>query len=72
MFFREEVDLIALTATVSDSGDAIDAESSSTVYADKQSIRQSEFYQAMATGLRPELMFVIRSIDYNWVLIHHS
>jgi SPP1 family predicted phage head-tail adaptor len=39
--------------------------SSRTVYADKKSIRQSEFYQAQATGLKPDLMFVVRSVDYN-------
>ena len=65
MFFRETVDLISKTTSVSAAGDAIDSESTSTVYADKQSIRQSEFYQAMASGLRPEIMFVIRSIDYS-------
>lgn len=39
--------------------------SSRTVYADKKSIRQSEFYQAQATGLKPEIMFVIRSSEYD-------
>ncbi len=35
------------------------------VFADKKSIRQNEFYQASATGLRPEIMFIVRSADYN-------
>lgn len=34
------------------------------VYANKKSVRQSEAYQAAAVGLKPELMFEIRSIDY--------
>jgi SPP1 family predicted phage head-tail adaptor len=38
---------------------------SRTVFADKKSIRQSEFYQSQATGLRPDLMFIVRSVDYN-------
>ncbi|MCI3922492.1 phage head closure protein [Paenibacillus sp. TRM 82003] len=34
------------------------------IYANKKSIRQSEFYQAAANGMKPELMFEVRSIDY--------
>lgn len=65
MFFRETVDLISITQSVNAIGDFVDSESTTTVFADKQSIRQSEFYQAYATGLRPELMFVIRAVDYS-------
>lgn len=36
------------------------------VLADKRSIRQNEFYQAVATGLRPEVMFVVRTVEYTW------
>lgn len=65
MLFRDIINLIEVTPTVNDMGDTIEYESKTEAFADKQSIRQSEFYQAAATGLRPELMFVIRSIDYN-------
>jgi len=65
MFFRETVDLVNITQTINAIGDFVDTETTSTVFADKQSIRQSEFYQAYATGLRPEIMFVIRQIDYS-------
>ena len=65
MFFRETVDLVNITQTTNAIGDFVDTETTSTVFADKQSIRQSEFYQAYATGLRPEIMFVIRQIDYS-------
>lgn len=34
------------------------------VFANKKSVRQNEFYQAQALGLRPELMFEIRSFEY--------
>lgn len=34
------------------------------VYANRRSIRQSEFYQAAMTDLRPEIMFEIRSAEY--------
>ena len=36
-----------------------------TVYANKKGVRQSEFYQASATGLKPEMVFEIRSEEYN-------
>ena len=45
-------------------GDLIDTETEKQVFANKKSIRQSEFYQASAQGLKPEIMFEIREIDY--------
>lgn len=65
MFFKDVINLIEITSTINDIGDTIEQENKTEVFADKQSIRQSEFYQAAATGLKPELMFVVRSIDYN-------
>ena len=65
MLFRDVVKLISINVTENDMGDIIETPVEREVFADKQSIRQSEFYQAAATGLRPELMFVVRSIDYN-------
>ena len=65
MLFKEVIKLISITTTENDMGDIIETPVEREVFADKQSIRQSEFYQAAATGLRPELMFVVRSIDYN-------
>lgn len=65
MLWRDKVNLISSTNTVNNMGDVIEVPVSKEVYANKQSIRQTEFYQATATGLRPELMFIIHSIDYN-------
>lgn len=45
-------------------GEVINSKEFRKVYADKQSVRQSEFYQGASTGLKPELMFVIRSIEF--------
>lgn len=45
-------------------GDIISTEKFTKVYANKKSIRQTEFYQAQATGLKPELAFEIHSIEY--------
>ena len=65
MLFKEVIKLISVTTTENDMGDIIETPVEREVFADKQSIRQSEFYQAAATGLRPELMFVVRTVDYN-------
>ena len=63
--FRDEIDLITVTPSVNDIGDVISAKKYRRVFANKKSIRQSEFYQAAATGLRPNIMFVIRTLEYN-------
>jgi len=34
------------------------------VFANKKSVRQSEFYQAAGAGLKPELVFEIKSFEY--------
>lgn len=34
------------------------------IYADKKSVRQSEFYQAAATGFKPEIVFEIWEFEY--------
>ena len=34
-------------------------------YVNRLSVRQSEYYDAMNTGLNPELMFEIRTLEYN-------
>lgn len=65
MLFKEVINLISISTTENDTGDMIEVETPRQVFADKQSIRQNEFYQAAATGLKPELMFIIRTIDYN-------
>ena len=65
MLFRDTIDLVSVAYSTNDVGNSAEVETKLTVYADKQSIRQSEFYQAAQTGLKPELMFVIRTIDYN-------
>jgi len=64
MLWREVIYLISVTTTTNDMSDSIEGPIQKQVFANKKSIRQSEFYQAMATGLRPELMFEVKSIDY--------
>lgn len=64
MLFREVINLISITIVENDMGDQIETLVKRQVFADKKGVRQNEFYQAAATGLKPELMFVIRTIDY--------
>lgn len=64
LLFRDEIALIATTSGENDIGDPVTNSTPRQVFANKKSIRQTEFYQAMATGLKPELMFEIRNIEY--------
>ena len=65
MMWRDTIDLVSIAYTINDIGNSVEVETKSTVFANKKSIRQSEFYQAMANGLKPEIMFEVRSIDYS-------
>lgn len=46
-------------------GDFIKNISETMVFAKKKSVRQSEFYQAAANGLKPEITFEIHAFEYN-------
>lgn len=65
MRWSDTIELVPQVPGTSDIGDPIltDGEPRE-VYANKQSVRQSEFYQAAQAGLRPELMFIVRSEEY--------
>jgi SPP1 family predicted phage head-tail adaptor len=54
-----------MTDSANDMGDPIKIlVKRANIFAEKKSIKQSEFYQAMAQGLKPELTFIIRTIEY--------
>jgi SPP1 family predicted phage head-tail adaptor len=64
--FKDIIALISVTDSTNDMGDPIKVQvKREGIFAEKKSIRQSEFYQAMAAGLKPELTFIIRSCEYN-------
>lgn len=46
-------------------GQPVVAENRKKVYAEKESVRQSEFYQAQANGLKPEIVFSIWEHDFS-------
>jgi len=56
--------LISIVDSVNDLGDTIKTPTKREVYADRLSVNQSEFYQAAATGLKPELKFEIQVAEY--------
>jgi len=64
MLFNKVIYLITRSFTTNSKGDSEETLTQRKVYADKKSIRQSEFYQAQATGLKPELAFEVRTVDY--------
>lgn len=50
---------------ITEAGDVTYTETQRWVYADAPSVGQSEFYQAAAAGLKPELKFVLQDwLDY--------
>lgn len=64
MLWRDEITLITVTAGKNAYGEPTETTATKTVRADKQSVRQSEFYQAATAGYKPELVFVIRACEY--------
>lgn len=65
MLFRDVVELLSYPTIKDDLGQDVETDPTSReVFANKRSIRQSEFYQAAVTSFRPDLMFEVRSGEY--------
>lgn len=63
--FKDVITLISTMNGENDMGDPIKVlVRRENVFAEKKSIKQSEFYQAAAVGLKPEITFIIRTIEY--------
>lgn len=56
--------LISTTISKNAIANSITIKTKKETYAEKNSIRQSEHYQAAASGLKPEIMFTIRAEEY--------
>jgi SPP1 family predicted phage head-tail adaptor len=63
--WRDVIQLVGIDYVPNEYGDNTYLKTIANVFANKKSVRQSEFYQALTTGNKPELMFEVRSIDYN-------
>ena len=63
--FDSVISLMKETNTINEYGDTVQTFAERTVFAEVKSIGQSEFYQAEAVGLKPEIKFVIADFaDY--------
>lgn len=65
MMFRDVVTLSAIVETQNTYGEIIETATTKSVMADKQSVKRTEFYQAMTAGFKPEVVFVIKSCEYS-------
>lgn len=59
------IQLVPLTYKTSSDIDTIEEGTPRQVLAEKKSVNRMEFYPAMANGLRPELSFVLWSVEYH-------
>lgn len=57
--YDTQIRLVKETVEVDAYGDQTKTETERIVFADVQSIRQSEFYQAAAVGQKPEIVFLL-------------
>lgn len=64
MMFKDIIILIGVTTKPDEVGDIVEVETEREVFANKKSIRQSEYYQALSVGLKPELTFQVHSYEY--------
>lgn len=66
MEYTEIIYLISKTKKEDDIGNIISSfKTSKKIYAKKQSVRTSEFYNAVQVGLSPQVEFVIKKLNYN-------
>lgn len=63
--FSEVLELIDIVYDGDENGFELSREIKTEVFADKKSIRSSEFYEAQKLGYKLSAMFVIKPYDYN-------
>lgn len=57
--YNEVIKLIAVEEDTNEVGDLVKVKTEREVFTEVKSIGQSEFYQAQAVGLKPEIKFVL-------------
>jgi SPP1 family predicted phage head-tail adaptor len=65
MTYDHELKLISKTTEANDIGDSIATETETVILCGLKSVGRTEFYQANASGLRPERIFVIHGYEYS-------
>ena len=67
---NEVINLVQITKAVDEYGDMTETESKTQVFARLKSVGMSEFYQASATGFKPEIKFILSDyLDYHGEMI---
>lgn len=64
MMWRDTVKLLKIVMDYNEYNEPIETYVEREVFANKKSVRQSEFYQALAAGMKAEIMFEVRLVDY--------
>ena len=66
MMWRDVIDLIPVVVIKISYGEEVEQDGLPvSVFANKKSVRQTEFYQALAAGMKPEIVFEVMVADYN-------
>jgi SPP1 family predicted phage head-tail adaptor len=63
--WRDTVILCFKTEALDVNGNKIYTTTSKNVFCNAKSVKASEFYKAASTNLKPEIVLVVRKIDYN-------
>jgi len=61
---NDVIEFVSSKSHINAAGDTIEVPEYRMVYANKKGINQSEFYQAAAVGLKPEVRWEIRALEY--------
>lgn len=62
--FKDVVKLVSITFEFDELAQQIEVKSERTVFANKKSVSQSEFFNAGQVGLKPQFVFQIRLSEY--------
>lgn len=62
--FDDVLELIDTMTEQNETGDNIPIKKYKEIFGKRKSIKQSEFYQAQASGFKPEIKFEINSFEY--------
>lgn len=68
--FKDIAKLIYITTTQDDDGFDIESDTVIEVFVNKKSVTRSEFYTAMQSGIKPSIVFELRTED--WELSRHN
>lgn len=61
---RETAELITVIHSTNADGYPVDTEKSLTVYVREKSVKRTEFYEAMRSGIVPQIVLEVRQEDY--------